>query len=294
MSQAASCPPTPTTTHLSHQLLLIWIITVAFGLLECLGAWWSGSLILWADAGHMFTDSLSILLAWLGQVLQRYPAPERYTFGWRRIELLAGLCNGGLLLLIAIGLLQTAWQQWHTAATHVINIDIMLPIAAVGFVANLWCMRLLHPHGHHLSVQGAIWHLLADAFSSLLVLLAALIVAYTGWAALDTLLTFPIALLLLFGSYQLFKQTVPMLLLAAPAKLAPNALRQQLAQIEGVAEVADLHCWQLTSEAWVLTATIVAKPQVEPFELLSRCQACLRLHTGSGHCTIQIQSSSLP
>lgn len=277
-------------TNLSeHTRALRWalVITLVFMLAEAVGGWVSGSIALMADAGHMLGDAASLGLAlFMAWVAQRPANPEK-TYGYLRLEILAALINGVALFVIA-GLI-----IWHALerlrAPESIATGLMLAVAAVGLVANLAAMRLLHGgHEHSLNVRGAYLHVLGDLLGSVGTLLAAVVILLTGWTAADPLISIVIALLILVSAWRLLRESVDVLLEATPKHIALREVEQQIATIDGVEDVHDLHVWTVTSGMIAMTGhAVVPDPgrSQDVLETLRGRMADLGIH----HVTMQLE-----
>src|SRR3954447_22830315 len=169
-----------------HRLVVVLGLTLAVMAAEIVGALVSESLALLADAGHMATDAAGIALALGAVTLAQRPARGRRTFGWQRVEILAAVANGLLLLGVAVYVLVEAVLRIGDPAD--IGSGLMIAVAGAGLAVNLVSLAVLHQaRGESLNVRGAYLEVLGDALGSVVVLLAGAVIATTGWAPADTL-----------------------------------------------------------------------------------------------------------
>ncbi|HLT64659.1 MAG TPA: cation diffusion facilitator family transporter [Pseudohongiella sp.] len=241
-------------------VLLAFVLTAGFMLLEFAGGLWSGSLALIADAGHMLTDASALALAWLAFRIGKRQADHRRTFGYLRFEVLASLVNGLALFAIAIWISIEAWQR--AQSPHEILTGPMLAIAVAGLLINLLVFRILTRGGDsdHLNVQGAVLHVLGDLMGSVAAIVAAVIIYFTGWTLADPLLSVLVAVLILRSAWVLVRRALHILLEGAPEAISPEMIEQHLlAQIPALEAVSHIHIWQITSGRTL--ATLHARPR---------------------------------
>ena len=176
-------------------------VTATIMIAEVVGGVYSGSLALLADAGHMLTDLLSLLVAFAAMVWGARPADARRTYGYRRLEVLAALANSVALVLVAGSIAWEAWQRLKDPAS--VALPVMMGVAAVGLAANLVGLWLMgHGDSHdNVNMRGAFLHILGDTLSSLGVIVGGAIMATTGWLWVDPLLSMALAVLIVASSY---------------------------------------------------------------------------------------------
>jgi cation diffusion facilitator family transporter len=255
----------------------------------------SGSLALLADAGHMATDAVGIALA-LGAVsLAQRPARGRRTFGWQRIEILAAVANGLLLLLVAGYVLVEAVRRIGDPPE--IGSGLMLSVAAVGLTVNLVSLAVLHRgRGESLNVRGAYLEVLADALGSVAVIVAALVIMVTGWTPADIVASAVIGVLVLPRAWHLLREALDVLLEAAPRGVDLDAVRTHILEVDGVIGVHDLHAWTITSGLPVLSAHVVVTDDAlaagHGGRVLDSLCECLGAHFDMDHCTFQIEAET--
>jgi cobalt-zinc-cadmium efflux system protein len=272
---------------------LTWVlaITGVFMVAETVGGLLSGSLALLADAGHMLTDVAALGLSVFAMRLSRRPPSTKRTFGYVRLEILAALVNGAALLVIAGLIIIEAWQRF--AAPVVVDGGLMLGVALVGLVVNILGATLLHDHAHdNINVRGAYLHVLGDLLGSVGAIVAGLVIVSTGWAPIDPLVSIAIALLILWSAWGLVREAADVLLESAPAHVDMDAILRDLAAIEGLDEVHDVHVWTLTSGFVALSAHGVIDDPRHHSRILDEVRERMGSH-GIAHVTFQIELRAL-
>jgi cobalt-zinc-cadmium efflux system protein len=262
-------------------------LTVAFMVVEAVGGWISGSLALLADAGHMLTDAgalgLSLLSAWIAL----RPATDSKTYGYQRWEILAALINGAALFGIAAWVIIEAFQRIQHPQP--IRADLFLAVAAAGLVVNLISLRMLHDLRHgSLNTRGAYLHVLGDALGSVGALAAAGVIALTGWTLADPIISIALALLILFGAWQLLKESTDILLEAVPGHLSMPEVHQRMLGVPGVTAVHDLHVWTVTSGMVAMSGHAIVPELASHPEVLEGIRVEMA-RLGIAHVTIQLE-----
>lgn len=263
--------------------------TVVYGLVQVGAGLAFNSLALVADAVHNLSDGAAIALALLATWAAGLPARGAHTYGWRRAEILAALVNG--LALVAI----SGWIFWEAYGRISDPPDVagagVLVIGLVGVVANgipVWLMLRASRGRDDLNLRGALIHAAADMLGSAGAALAGLIVLVTGWQAADPLIGAAIGLLILVSSFGLIRESLRILLEAAPTDLDPEEIGEAMAGVSGVAQVHDLHVWTITSGFPALSAHVVTRPDADRERLLHELQHLLTDRFGVAHSTLQL------
>ncbi|MEN6081440.1 cation diffusion facilitator family transporter [Chromobacterium piscinae] len=271
----------------SRALAKVLALTCGFALVEALGGWWSGSLALLSDAGHMLTDSLSLLLAlWAARIGSR-PATDRLSFGHGRAEVLGALLNS--LLLFGLSVFIVAEAAERLLRPHAVNGMGVMLIAAIGLAVNVLAAWVLSRGAHSLNSRAALLHVLGDLFGSVAAIASGAIIYLTGWTPADPLLSILVALLLLAAAWRLIRQAVIVLMEDVPAHLDYNRVGEALSGIAGVRSVHDLHVWTMSAERAALSAHVrIAAPQDWP-RILAACQLMLSREFCIDHVTLQAE-----
>jgi cobalt-zinc-cadmium efflux system protein len=280
------------TGEYRRRLLVVLLITAAVMVVEVIGALVSGSLALLADAGHMLTDVAGVGMSLLAATLASRPPTPTRTYGWQRAEILAAMANGVLLFGVAALVLVEAWRRLSSPPE--VQFGVMLAIAVLGLAANLASLRLLHRgRGESLNVRGAYLEVLGDLLGSAAVVLAAALIAVTGWWLIDPIASIAVALLILPRTWLLLRDALDVLLEATPRGVALAEVRQHILEVPGVHDVHDLHAWAITSGMPVLSAHVVVDESVIATgcgpSILDRLQRCLAGHFDVEHSTFQLE-----
>jgi cobalt-zinc-cadmium efflux system protein len=270
-------------------LALTLALTATFMLVELGAGFWTGSLALLADAGHMLTDAAALALALFAiWVAARPPTPAK-TYGYYRAEILAALVNALVLLLVSGGILLEAWRRW-TSPSPVLAGPMAL-VAAGGLAVNLvgaWMLR--HGASTSLNVRAAYLEVVSDALSSLATLVAAGVVLATGWTGADPAAGVFIALLIVPRTWSLLTQAVNVLLEGTPPHLELGEIERAMCAVPGVRRVHDLHVWTLTSGREAMSAHVVVDDVRESERLLDALHALLHARFGIDHTTVQLET----
>ena len=262
-------------------------LTAAVMILELIGGLISGSLALLADAGHMLADVAALSIAVVVAYLVRRPATPQRSFGLLRLEILAALVNGAVLITIAVGIAIEALDRLRAPVP--MDAPLLMGVGTLGLAANIAAATILHRgHEHSLNQRGAYLHVLSDLLGSIGVIAAGLIVLLTGWTPADALVSLGIGALILAGAWRLVKESVDVLLEATPAHIPLPDVHQRLASVAGVASVHDLHVWTVTSGVVAMSGHLVVAEPAEHQRVLEEVQARMR-QLGIGHVTIQIE-----
>jgi cobalt-zinc-cadmium efflux system protein len=264
------------------------VLAASYMVAEVVGGLWTGSLALLADAGHMLSDVAALALSLFALWLAERPAPVAHTFGWRRFEILAALANGVALVVVAIFIVVEAFERMQ-APTEVLGLPMLL-IATGGLAVNLVALVILHGgRNESLNVRGAWLHVMGDALGSVGAIIAGGLIWAFGWRIADPIASVVISALVLYASWALLRETVDVLLEAAPAHLDVDDVRSALLSAHGVATVHDLHVWTITSGMVSLSCHVLLTPDVGDHHVLPSLQTLLRERFDIHHVTIQVE-----
>jgi cobalt-zinc-cadmium efflux system protein len=277
------------------RLLVVLAITVTVLVAELVGATITGSLALLADAGHMFTDVAGILLAVLAVTFASRPATLERTFGYYRLEILAAVVNAVMLFGVAVFILWEAWQRW--ASPPEVEAGLMLAFAAVGLVANVVGLAVLRGGAKEsLNVKGAYLEVLGDFLGSIAVIVAAVVIATTGWLRADVAASVFVAFMILPRTWALLREAVDVLLEATPKGVDLVEVRRHILDTPGVVDAHDLHVWAITSGLPLLSVHVVVSDDALAdgggAVVLDALGTCLSDHFDVEHCTFQLEPSS--
>ena len=265
-------------------------LNVLFVIVEAGFGFYTNSLALLADAGHNLSDVLGLLMAWGGYALARVaPSPKR-TYGWRGSTILAALFNA-LLLLVAVG--GIAWEAiFRLSNPNEVTAPIVIAVAFNGVIINTaTAMLFMKGREGDLNIRGAYLHMAADALLSLGVVIAGITILMTSWFWVDPVTSLVIAVIILFGTWGLLRESVNLAMHAVPAKIDPAAVKEFLESTPGVTEVHDLHIWAMSTTEIALTAHLVKPDAGDEDVLLRETAEELHHHFDISHTTIQIERS---
>jgi len=281
------CVHRPERPESRRALAWVLVITLGFAAVEVAGGLLSGALVLLADAAHMLTDAAAVGLSLFAAWIARRPVTLNKTYGYYRLEILAALVNGALLIALTVAIVLEAVRRLQ--APEAIRPGILLGVATAGLLANLAGVAILHrAKGENLNVRGAYLHVLSDLLGSLAAIGAGIIVALTGWLPADPLLSIALALLILVSAARLVWEAVDVLLEATPAHINLAALAEAIAAVPGVTGVHDLHVWTVSSGMVAMSAH-AAVPDAVPHQSVLD-EICRRVRTfGIQHVTVQVE-----
>jgi cobalt-zinc-cadmium efflux system protein len=263
-------------------------LNVAIVLLEAVFGFVSGSMALIADAGHNLSDGLGLVVGWAGAVMARRSPSRRFTYGLKKASILAALINA-LFLLVAVGAI--ASESIHRLIlSSKTDPRTMMWVGAVAIVMNgVTAMLFARGRATDINVRAAFQHMAADAGISAAVVVAGALIMWTGLEWIDPALSLLVAVVILWGSIGLLKEAVGMSLMGVPAGIQLEEVETELARLEGVEAIHDLHIWPLSTTETALTAHIVASRADYPDTLLENARTLLHDRFHIEHCTIQVE-----
>ncbi len=249
----------------SRRLWIVLGLTATFMVAEVVGGILSNSLALLADSGHMLADVGALALSLVAmRLMRRPPSPER-TFGYVRMEILAALANGPL----------------------------MMGVAGVGLIVNVVGAGMLHTYAHeNLNIRGAYLHVLGDLLGSIGAIGAGALILLTGWTPIDAIISIVIAGLILLGAWRLVKEATRVLLEMVPPHVGMEGVLQDLKSISNLHDVHDLHVWTLTSGFVALSGHGVLDDPMHHQRVLDEIRDRMAPH-GIGHVTFQLEPERL-
>jgi cobalt-zinc-cadmium efflux system protein len=268
-------------------------LNVGFVLAEVVFGFLANSMSLLADAGHNLSDVLGLVLAWAAATMARKAPSPRFTYGLKKAPILAALANS-LLLLIAVGAIgaEAVRRLFHPSVTEGGMVTI---VAAAGIVVNgLTALLFAKGQEQDINIRGAYLHMAADALVSLAVVVAGLVILWTGQQWVDPAMSLAVAIVILWSSISLLKESAWMSLAGVPRGIDVDEVEMTLAEIEGVDAVHDLHIWPLSTTETALTAHIVTAQADYPDTLLENARRLLHDRFRIEHCTIQVERHHAP
>lgn len=272
-----------------RKLALAFLLTVLMLIAEAVGGWWSGSLALLADAGHMMVDALALALAFVGARMALRPADARRSYGYGRLEVLAGFVNA-LTQLVLVGFI--VWEAMRRLLhPGEILSGVMLVVAVFGLLVNLLVLRILHGHAHDdVNMAGASLHVLGDLLGSLGAVLAALAVRWLGWNWADPVLSLLVSLLILGSAWRLLRKSAHILLEGVPEDLDVHEVERALRQADAsICDIHHLHVWQLASGSRMATVHALVR-EGDGAAAVTAIHALLGQRFGIPHVTVQVDA----
>lgn len=275
-----------------RRLTAALVLVVGYMLAEVVGGYWTHSLALLADAGHMASDAAALGLALFALWLAERPATAQRSYGFYRAEILAALANGASLISISGVILYEAWTRFR--APPEVQGLAMMGIATGGLAVNLvglWLLRDGRSGG--VNERGAWLHVMTDALGSVGAMASGALIWAFGWQWADPVASVLIGLLVVFSSWQLLRETVSVLMESAPAGIDVDALRRALLAVPGVLDVHDLHVWSITSGQVSLSAHIRVPDGANGNAMLEALRRCTHGNCGIDHATFQLETPGL-
>ena len=273
-----------------RRLLLSVIITVAFVIGEAAAGYFSNSLALMSDAGHNFADALALILSWYGLWIARRPSSEKHSYGYHRVGILTALINAVALVVIALFVFWEAISRLRQPEPVQSKPMIIVALIAIllNTVISLWLRKAAKDD---LNVRSAYMHMVGDAVSAVGVVIAGVIVAFTGASIADPIVSILIGLLILWSSWGILKESVNVLLEGIPEGMDMWSVEQKINAVHGVLAVHDLHVWTVGSGMICCSCHITVEEQsVRSGEnVLRAVTKALEHDFGIAHTTIQIE-----
>ena len=267
-------------------------LNLGFVAIEAVYGFIANSMSLLADAGHNLSDVLGLVVAWAGAVMAKRAASPRFTYGLKKAPILAALANS-LFLLVAVGAIgaEAIRRLFYPSSS---DGETIMIVAGVGIAVNaLTALLFARGREHDINIRGAYLHMAADAAVSAAVVFAGLVILWTGQRWVDPIMSLAVAVVILWGSIGLLKESVWMSLAGVPSGIDVDVVEAELAELEGVETVHDLHVWPLSTTETALTAHLVAPDVASTDALLQEARRMLHERFRIEHCTLQIERNHL-
>lgn len=261
------------------------LLTFGFALVELAGGFWSGSLALMSDAGHMFLDSFALALAFFASWIARRPASLRHSYGLVRAEVIAAAVNGLAMMAVIVLIVVEAIERLQQP-TAVAGASVMV-IAFLGLVVNVVVAIVISRGERTLNTRAALVHVFGDLLGSIAALIAGAVIHFTGWLPVDPILSLVIAALILASTLSLLREALHLLMEGVPAQIALDAVARALLTLPGVRGVHDLHVWTIASGQVALTAHLDVTDLAQWPHLLERARRLLHDEFDIDHVTLQ-------
>jgi len=263
-------------------------LNIGFVAIETVFGFYANSMALLSDAGHNLSDVLGLMIAWAGGMMARASASPRFTYGLKKASILSALINA-LFLLIAVGAIgaEAIRRLFHPSHTQG---GTVIVVAAIGILVNgITAFLFARGREHDINIRGAFLHMASDALVSLAVVFAGFVILWTGQEWVDPVMSLAVAVVILWGSIGLLKESVWMSLAGVPSGIDVDQVEIALGEIEGVEAVHDLHVWPLSTTETALTAHIVTAQADYPDALLESARSLLHDRFHIEHCTLQVE-----
>lgn len=259
--------------------------TLGFAVIEALAGWWTGSLALLGDAGHMVTDASALGLAAMAAVIAQGGSTRKHSFGLGRIEIMAAAVNALFMLGIVAGIVMGALHRFQTPQP--INGPIVALVAGVGLSINIVVLWTLSRGQQDLNTRGAILHVMGDMLGSVAALASGLIIWLTGWSIIDPILSLLICAIILNSSLRLLWEALHVFMEGVPSHIRLEEVGESMATTDEVCSVHDLHIWNLSSSEIALSAHVVLRDMDHWQTVLGNLQRMLGEQYGIHHATLQ-------
>lgn len=275
--------------HSAPETVNVWLwpllLISIFAIIEALGGWFTGSLALLGDAGHMVSDAAALGLAWLGSWIARKPASQQHSFGLMRAEVIVALVNGLLMLLVVTFIIIEAIERLQTPRP-VLGGEVML-IALLGLAVNVIVAFKLHGDQDSMNKRAALLHVMGDLLGSVAALVAGAVIYFTGWMPIDPILSLFISALILVSTIRLLREVLHVLMEGVPAHLDIGEVAQTLSAVPQVRGIHSVHIWALSSQMTALSAHVVLDDMQVWREVLTDLRQVLHERFAIDHVTLQ-------
>jgi len=275
-------------------LWITLVLTLFFTIVEIIGGLASNSLALLSDSAHMISDVFALGLSMVAIYMATRQPNARFTFGYLRFEIIASLLNGLALAIIAIGIFIEGIKRMITPQD--IHFQTMIVIASIGLVVNIVLTIILSrsmKEEDNLNVQSALWHFIGDLLSSIGVIISAVLIYFTGLRFFDPLISMVIGAIIFTGGAKIVRASYLIMMESVPEKFDLDEIRSEIAKVEGVEDVHEMHLWSVTTDHYSLTAHVFVNEHIQPFCVILAINETLKSKYGIEHTTIQIEHAGI-
>jgi cobalt-zinc-cadmium efflux system protein len=265
-------------------------IALAIFISEVIGGYFSHSLALLSDAGHVLADIMALGLSWYGVRQAERPSNSRMTFGYHRIGVLVAIANAGTIFVIAGVVLFEAYRRFQQPPQ--VTGQLMIIIAFIGLAANIFITSWLRGEQHrNINIRSVFWHAAGDALASLGVIVGGVVILFTGQFRVDPLVSVLISLIILWAAWNILKEGLRVLLEATPKDIDVIAMINTLKQVPGVRDVHDVHVWSITPELRAMNGHVLIEDIAtsEAEGIRGQIEKVVREQFRVGHTTIQME-----
>lgn len=276
--------------HIEKKLGIVFVISIGIFAFELAGGILSNSLALISDSLHVLLDFTAIGISLVAFRIAKRPHSTKLSYGFHRAEIIAALVNGISLVVIATFIFYEAYRRLFES--HQIDTVILFVFASIGLGANLVMAFLLKKESKaNLNIKGSYVHVLGDLLSSIAVIIGAIIIQFTSYFVIDTIVSFGIGILIIRSGVVLCKECLHIFMEGTPHEIKISDISKELEKFEEITEVHDLHVWTLTSNVFAMSVHVKVRPQfmIKNNVLLNKITLLMRDKFGINHCTIQIE-----
>ncbi|QNI36965.1 cation diffusion facilitator family transporter [Edaphobacter albus] len=266
-------------------------LTAAYVLATFLFGLKAHSLALISEAGHNLSDLLAIVLSYVAVYFQGRPATDEKTFGYQRAGVLAAFVNAATLVVLSVWIAVTAIQRLSSPVA--VQPEIMMEVAVAGVLMNGTVAALLWKFSGDVNIRSVFLHMLGDTLSTAAVIVGGAAILFTGMSWVDPVLSLMIAVMILWSSVGILRETLNILLEGTPRNLQLGAVRLAMQSVQGVLDVHDLHIWSLGAQSHALAShvTVAEMPASECTSILTEINCRLRDRFHINHTTIQFETT---
>ena len=276
---------------IQKKLEIVLAISATIFVFQMVGGILSNSLALIADSFHILIDFSAIIITLFAFKLAKRPASPKLSFGFHRAEVIAAFINGITFFVIAAFILFEAYHRFFEPTE--VEPSILLPFASIGLAANvIMAFVLKQDSATNLNIKGSYLHVLGDLFSSIGVVVGAIILYFVNFYVIDSIISVGIAVLIIRSGVILSRKTLIIFMEGTPDEIKSEDVYKEIENFDEVTEIHDLHVWTLTSNLFAMSVHVKVKPEflMKPNELLKKINKTMKESCGITHCTIQIES----
>ncbi|WP_462413310.1 cation diffusion facilitator family transporter [Neobacillus sp. Marseille-QA0830] len=289
--------------HLNHvksqqksrqTLWITLLLTLFFTLVEVAGGLISHSLALLSDSAHMASDVIALGFSMAAIYLSTKRPNKKYTFGFLRFEILASFLNGLALAVIAIGIFVEGIKRLITPRE--IELGLMLSVAIIGLIVNIILTIILTrstKQEANLNIKSALWHFIGDLLNSVGVIVSGIFIYYTGFNIIDAIISMVIGSVILIGGFKILRESYLILMESVPEPYDLDKIKQDILEINMVADVHEMHLWTVTTDHYSFTAHVFIKESCDSVITVSQITNLLKKKYGILHSTIQVEDPAI-
>ncbi|MCH8647255.1 cation diffusion facilitator family transporter [Staphylococcus lugdunensis] len=282
--------------HSKFTLWLSLVITLIFTIVEFAGGIYANSLALLSDSFHMLSDVLALGLSMVAIYFASKPPTKNYTYGFLRLEIIVAFLNGLALIVISLGIMYEGVMR--IIHPEPVESGVMVVIATLGLFVNIILTLILVrslKKEDNINIQSALWHFMGDLLNSLGVIVAVVLIHFTGWEIIDPIISIIISLIIFNGGYKIIKNAWKVLMERVPEGYSSDEIIDHMKRIEGVIDVHEFHLWSITTNQSSLSAHVVLSDKYikSPYATINKVSDLLKNKYHLEHVTLQIENIEL-